>query len=179
MMQAWKLAPALAMGNVCVLKPAEQTPLTALYVASLIKEAGFPPGVVNIINGKITNWGRKKHDKYYLLNGYKGLCRLNSIFLGFGHTAGAAITHSMEVDKVAFTGSTEVGHIIQQAAGKTNLKNVTLELGGKNPMIILNDADLDMAVEMAHSAIFFNQGQVCAAGSRLLVQEDIHDEFIK
>ena len=101
------------------------------------------------------------------------------IFLGFGHTAGAAITHSMEVDKVAFTGSTEVGHIIQQAAGKTNLKNVTLQLGGKNPMIILNDADLDTAVEMAHSAIFFNQGQVCAAGSRLLVQEDIHDEFIK
>ena len=179
MMQAWKLAPALAMGNVCVLKPAEQTPLTALYVASLIKEAGFPPGVVNIINGKITNWGLKKHDKYCLLNCYKGLFRLNSIFLGFGHTAGAAITHSMEVDKVAFTGSTEVGHIIQQAAGKTNLKNVTLELGGKNPMIILNDADLDMAVEMAHSAIFFNQGQVCAAGSRLLVQEDIHDEFIK
>ena len=184
-MQAWKLAPALAMGNVCVLKPAEQTPLTALYVASLIKEAGFPPGVVNIINGKITNLGRKKHDKYYnisliyLLNGYKGLFRPNFIFLGFGHTAGAAITHSMEVDKVAFTGSTEVGHIIQQAAGKTNLKNVTLELGGKNPMIILNDADLDMAVEMAHSAIFFNQGQVCAAGSRLLVQEDIHDEFIK
>ena len=115
----------------------------------------------------------------HLLNGYKGLFRQNFIFLGFGHTAGAAITHSMEVDKVAFTGSTEVGHIIQQAAGKTNLKNVTLELGGKNPMIILNDADLDMAVEMAHSAIFFNQGQVCAAGSRLLVQEDIHDEFVK
>jgi len=148
MMQAWKLAPALAMGNVCVMKLAEQTPLTGLYVANLIKEAGFPPGVVNIING-------------------------------FGQTAGAAITHSMDVDKIAFTGSTEVGQIIQQACGKTNLKNATLELGGKNPMIVLNDADLDMAVEMAHQAIFFNQGQVCAAGSRLLVQEDIHDEFVK
>merc|ERR1711970_14742 len=148
MMQAWKLAPALAMGNVCVMKLAEQTPLTGLYVANLIKEAGFPPGVVNIING-------------------------------FGPTAGAAITHSMDIDKIAFTGSTEVGQIIQQACGKTNLKNATLELGGKNPMIVLNDADLDMAVEMAHQAIFFNQGQVCAAGSRLLVQEDIHDEFVK
>merc|ERR1712012_1129252 len=148
MMQAWKLAPALAMGNVCVMKLAEQTPLTGLYVANLIKEAGFPPGVVNIING-------------------------------FGPTAGAAITHSMDIDKIALTGSTEVGQIIQQACGKTNLKNATLELGGKNPMIVLNDADLDMAVEMAHQAIFFNQGQVCAAGSRLLVQEDIHDEFVK
>ena len=98
---------------------------------------------------------------------------------GFGPTAGAAITHSMDIDKIAFTGSTEVGQIIQQACGKTNLKNATLELGGKNPMIVLNDADLDMAVEMAHQAIFFNQGQVCAAGSRLLVQEDIHDEFVK
>jgi len=130
------------------MKLAEQTPLTGLYVASLIKEAGFPPGVVSIING-------------------------------FGPTAGAAITHSMDIDKIAFTGSTEVGQIIQQACGKTNLKNATLELGGKNPMIVLNDADLDMAVEMAHQAIFFNQGQVCAAGSRLLVQEDIHDEFVK
>ena len=103
------------------------------------------------------------------------LCNL----VGFGPTAGAAITHSMDIDKIAFTGSTEVGQIIQQACGKTNLKNATLELGGKNPMIVLNDADLDMAVEMAHQAIFFNQGQVCAAGSRLLVQEDIHDEFVK
>merc|ERR1719204_2145609 len=116
LMQAWKLGPALATGNTVVLKPAEQTPLTALYVASLIEEAGFPPGVVNVVPG-------------------------------YGPTAGAAISEHMDVDKVAFTGSTEVGALILQAAGKSNLKRTTLELGGKSPNIIFADCDLDHAVE--------------------------------
>lgn len=148
LMQAWKLGPALCTGNTIILKPAEQTPLTALYVASLIVEAGFPPGVVNVIPG-------------------------------YGPTAGAAISSHPDVDKVAFTGSTEVGHLIQQAAGATNLKRVTLELGGKSPNIILADADLDYAVEMSHFALFFNQGQCCCAGSRAFVEESIYDEFVK
>nr|XP_042089996.1 aldehyde dehydrogenase, mitochondrial isoform X2 [Ovis aries] len=148
LMQAWKLGPALATGNVVVMKVAEQTPLTALYVANLIKEAGFPPGVVNIIPG-------------------------------FGPTAGAAIASHEDVDKVAFTGSTEVGHLIQVAAGKSNLKRVTLELGGKSPNIIMSDADMDWAVEQAHFALFFNQGQCCCAGSRTFVQEDIYAEFVE
>jgi len=148
LMQAWKLGPALAMGNCVVMKLAEQTPLTGLYVASLIKEAGFPAGVVNI-------------------------------FAGFGPTAGAAISEHMDVDKVAFTGSTEVGHIIQQAAGSTNLKRVTLELGGKSPLIVFDDANLDFAVEKAHYALFFNQGQCCCAGSRLMVQAGIYDKFVE
>jgi len=148
LMQAWKLGPALATGNVVVMKLAEQTPLTGLAVAALVKEAGFPPGVVNIVPG-------------------------------FGPTAGAAISEHMDVDKVAFTGSTEVGHIIQKAAGGSNLKRVTLELGGKSPLIVMNDADLDFAVETAHFALFFNQGQCCCAGSRLMVQEGIYDEFVK
>jgi len=147
LMQAWKLGPALAMGNTVVMKLAEQTPLTGLYVASLIKEAGFPPGVVNIVPG-------------------------------YGPTAGAAISEHLDVDKVAFTGSTEVGRIIQAAAG-VNIKKVSLELGGKSPLIVMKDADLDMAVEMAHFALFFNQGQCCCAGSRLMVQEEIYDEFVK
>jgi len=147
LMQAWKLGPALACGCVSVLKPAEQTPLTALYVASLIKEAGFPPGVVNVIPG-------------------------------YGPTAGAAISEHMDVDKVAFTGSTEVGALILQAAGKSNLKRTTLELGGKSPNIIFADCDLDLAVEGAHNGLFFNQGQVCCAGSRIYVEESIYDEFV-
>uniref|UniRef100_A0A2P2HW67 aldehyde dehydrogenase (NAD(+)) n=1 Tax=Hirondellea gigas TaxID=1518452 RepID=A0A2P2HW67_9CRUS len=147
-MQAWKLGPALAAGNTVVMKLAEQTPLTGLYVASLIKEAGFPPGVVNILTG-------------------------------FGPTAGAAISNHMDVDKVAFTGSTEVGHLIQKAAGGSNLKRVTLELGGKSPIIVFADADLDWAVEQAHFALFFNQGQCCCAGTRTYVQEGIYDEFVK
>ncbi|XP_055206983.2 aldehyde dehydrogenase X, mitochondrial-like [Gorilla gorilla gorilla] len=118
-MQGWKLAPALATGNTVVMKVAEQTPLSALYLASLIKEAGFPPGVVNIITG-------------------------------YGPTAGAAITQHMDVDKVAFTSSTEVGHLIQKAAGDSNLKRVTLELGGKSPSIVLADADMEHAVEQWH-----------------------------
>eukprot|EP00117_Sycon_ciliatum_P048399 scpid68634/ scgid34467/ Aldehyde dehydrogenase, mitochondrial; ALDH class 2; ALDH-E2; ALDH1 len=148
LMQAWKLAPALCCGNTIVMKPAEQTPLSALYIGSLCAEAGFPTGVVNIVPG-------------------------------YGPTAGAAISEHYDVDKVAFTGSTEVGHIIMQAAGKTNLKNVTLELGGKSPNIIFADADLDHAVETAHFALFFNQGQCCCAGSRTFVEESIYDEFVR
>jgi len=147
LMQAWKLGPALATGNTVVMKLAEQTPLTGLYVAQLIKEAGFPAGVVNIVPG-------------------------------FGPTAGAAIANHKDVDKVAFTGSTSVGKIIQQAAGQTNLKRVTLELGGKSPLIVMDDADLEKAVDVAHAALFFNMGQCCCAGSRLMVQEGIYDKFV-
>jgi len=149
LMQAWKLAPALAAGNCVVMKPAEQTPLTALYVAQLAKEAGFPPGVLNMVPG-------------------------------YGPTAGAAIAEHMDVDKVAFTGSTEVGHLVQQAAGRSNLKNVTLELGGKSPHVVFDDvADLGAAVELAHFGLFFNQGQCCIAGSRVFVQDTIYDEFVR
>ncbi|XP_026039213.1 aldehyde dehydrogenase, mitochondrial isoform X2 [Astatotilapia calliptera] len=148
LMQAWKLGPALATGNTVVMKVAEQTPLTALYVASLIKEVGFPEGVVNILSG-------------------------------MGPTAGAAIARHMDIDKVAFTGSTEVGHLIQQASGSSNLKKVTLELGGKSPNIILSDADMEYAVEQSHFALFFNQGQCCCAGSRTYVQADVYDEFVE
>ncbi|XP_063042357.1 aldehyde dehydrogenase, mitochondrial-like [Engraulis encrasicolus] len=148
LMQAWKLGPALATGNTVVMKVAEQTPLTALYVANLIKEVGFPAGVVNIIPG-------------------------------MGPSAGAAIASHQDVDKVAFTGSTEVGHLIQQASGTSNLKKVTLELGGKSPNIILSDADMEVAVEQAHFALFFNQGQCCCAGSRTYVQDSIYDEFVE
>ena len=148
LMAAWKLAPALSTGNVVILKLAEQTPLTGLYLASLIKEAGFPPGVVNIIPG-------------------------------YGPTAGAAIAEHHEIDKVAFTGSTEVGHLIMQAAGRTNLKNVTLELGGKSPNIVLNDADIDIAANASQSNVFRNQGQICSSGSRTYVQEGIYEEFVR
>ena len=138
-MQAWKLAPALACGNTVVLKPAEQTPLTALRIGELIVEAGFPDGVVNILPG-------------------------------YGPTAGQAIARHMDVDKVAFTGSTEVGHLIMEAAAQTNLKRVTLELGGKSPNIVFADADMEKAIEGSHFALFFNQGQCCCAGSRLFVE---------
>ena len=146
-MQAWKLAPALAAGNTIVLKTAEQTPLSALRVGELILEAGFPPGVVNILSG-------------------------------YGPTAGAAIARHRDIDKVAFTGSTEVGHLIMEAAAKSNLKRVTLELGGKSPNIVFADADLDIAVKGSHNALFFNQGQCCNAGSRLFVEEKCYDEFV-
>jgi len=147
-MQAWKLAPALATGNTVVLKPAEQTPLTALRVGELILEAGFPAGVVNILPG-------------------------------YGPTAGGAIARHMDIDKVAFTGSTEVGHLIMEASAKSNLKRVTLELGGKSPNIVFADADLEQAVEGSHFALFFNQGQCCCAGSRLYVEEKCYDEFVE
>jgi aldehyde dehydrogenase (NAD+) len=147
-MQAWKLAPVLATGNTTVLKPAEQTPLSALRIGELILEAGFPQGVVNILPG-------------------------------FGPTAGAAIAHHMDIDKVAFTGSTEVGHLILQAAGQSNLKRVSLELGGKSPNIVFADADMDQAIEGSHMALFFNQGQVCCAGSRVFVEDKIYDQFVE
>ncbi len=146
LMVAWKLGPALATGCTVVLKPAEETPLTALYIGELICRAGFPDGVVNIIPG-------------------------------YGHTAGAALTTHPEVDKIAFTGSTEVGKIIVKAAADT-MKNVTMELGGKSPAVILPDADLDIAIPGAASAIFFNQGQVCCAGSRLFVPDNLYDRVV-
>uniref|UniRef100_A0A3B4UD46 Aldehyde dehydrogenase 1 family, member A3 n=1 Tax=Seriola dumerili TaxID=41447 RepID=A0A3B4UD46_SERDU len=148
LMFTWKIAPALSCGNTVVIKPAEQTPLTALHVGSLIKEAGFPPGVVNIVPG-------------------------------FGPTAGAAIASHMDVDKVAFTGSTEVGQLIKEAAAKSNLKRVTLELGGKNPCIVFADCDLQLAVEETQKGAFYNQGQCCTAASRVFVEESIHDEFVR
>ena len=131
LMAAWKLAPALCCGNTTVLKPAEQTPLSALRLAELVREAGFPDGVVNVLPG-------------------------------FGPTAGGAIVRHPGVDKIAFTGSTEVGRIIQREAAGT-LKSVSLELGGKSPNIVFADADLDAAVEGALRGIFFNQGEVCCA----------------
>jgi aldehyde dehydrogenase (NAD+) len=146
LMASWKLAPALACGNTTVLKPAEQTPLTALRLGEILLEADLPPGVVNIITG-------------------------------FGPTAGAAIAEHRDVDKVAFTGSTEVGRIIQRAAAG-NLKSCSLELGGKSPNIVFADADLGAAVKGAMTGIFFNQGEVCCAGSRLFVEESAHDEFV-
>jgi aldehyde dehydrogenase (NAD+) len=148
LMQAWKLAPALATGNTVVMKPAEQTPLSALRIGELIVEAGFPEGVVNLLPG-------------------------------FGPTAGAAIARHMDVDKVAFTGSTEVGHLIMEAAAKSNLKRVSLELGGKSPNIVFADTDLDEAVEGAHFGLFFNHGQCCCAGSRVFVEEKIYDRFVE
>ena len=148
LMLAWKLAPALATGNTIVLKPAEQTPLTALRVGELILEAGFPTGVVNILPG-------------------------------YGPTAGAAIARHPDIDKVAFTGSTEVGHLIMEAAAQSNLKGVTLELGGKSPNIVFADADLDQAIEGSHFGLFFNQGQCCTAGSRLFVEDKCYDEFVE
>src|SRR5205085_9577830 len=148
LMMAWKLGPALAAGCTLILKPAEQTPLSALRVGELIQEAGFPEGVVNIVPG-------------------------------FGETAGAALAEHNDVDKVAFTGSTEVGKLIMQAAARTNLKRVTLELGGKSPNIIFADADLDAAAKGSHFALFFNQGQCCCAGSRLFVEQKVHDQFVE
>src|SRR5689334_18810529 len=146
LMAAWKLAPALAAGNTVVLKPAEQTPVTALELAKLIQEAGFPEGVVNIIPG-------------------------------YGETAGAALASHAGIDKIAFTGSTEVGKLIAKAAAG-NLTKVSLELGGKAPNVVFADADIDQAVNGAMMGIFFNQGQVCCAGSRIFVEEKAKDEFL-
>src|SRR5438270_6150563 len=148
LMQAWKLAPALACGNTIILKVAEQTPLSALRVGELMIEAGFPEGVINILPG-------------------------------YGPTAGGAIARHMDIDKVAFTGSTEVGHLIMKAAAETNLKRVTLELGGKSPNIVFADADMDQAIEGSHLALFFNQRQCCCAGSRVFVEAKVHDEFVQ
>jgi aldehyde dehydrogenase (NAD+) len=146
-MAAWKVAPALACGNTAVLKPAEQTPLTALELARIAAEAGLPAGVLNVVPG-------------------------------FGDTAGAALVRHGDVDKIAFTGSTEVGKLIQREAAGT-LKRVSLELGGKSPNIVFADADLDAAVKGANSGIFYNCGQACTAGSRLLVEASIREEFVE
>ena len=146
LMAAWKLGPALASGCTVVLKPAEQTPLSALKLGELIMEAGFPEGVVNIVPG-------------------------------YGETAGAALAAHMDVDKVAFTGSTEVGKLIVNAA-IGNLKRVSLELGGKSPNVVFKDADLDSAIPGAASAIFFNHGQCCCAGSRLYIEKPVFDKVV-
>ncbi|XP_042501194.1 aldehyde dehydrogenase family 2 member B7, mitochondrial-like [Macadamia integrifolia] len=148
LMYAWKVGPALACGNTVVLKTAEQTPLSALYVSNLFHEAGLPPGVLNVVSG-------------------------------YGPTAGAALASHMDVEKIAFTGSTDTGKIISELAAKSNLKPVTLELGGKSPFIVCEDADIDQAVELAHFALFFNQGQCCCAGSRTFVHESVYDEFVE
>ncbi|KAK9863136.1 hypothetical protein WJX84_007763, partial [Apatococcus fuscideae] len=147
LMQAWKIAPALAMGNTIVMKVAEQTPLSALRVGELALDAGLPAGCLNIV-------------------------------LGDGPVAGAALSKSKRVQKLAFTGSTEVGKIIMKQASE-NIVPVTLELGGKSPNIICPDADIDEAVEGAHFALFFNMGQCCTAGSRTFVHADIYDEFVE
>lgn len=147
LMVAWKWGPALATGNTIVMKPAEQTPLTCLRLGELALEAGFPPGVINIVPG-------------------------------FGPTAGGAIVDHPLVDKVAFTGSTEVGQLIMQNAAKT-LKRITLELGGKSPNIVFADANLEAAIAGAEFGLFFNQGQCCCAGSRVFVEDAIHDEFVE
>jgi phenylacetaldehyde dehydrogenase len=147
LMAAWKLGPALAAGCTVVLKPAEQTPLSALRLGELIMEAGFPEGVVNIVPG-------------------------------YGETAGAALAAHPDVDKIAFTGSTEVGKLIVHAAAG-NLKKVSLELGGKSPNVVFKDADLDSAIPGAASAIFFNHGQCCCAGSRLYIEKPIFDRVVE
>jgi betaine-aldehyde dehydrogenase len=147
LMAAWKLAPAIAAGCCCVLKPAEQTPLTALEFANYFEEVGLPPGVVNIING-------------------------------FGETAGAALVAHPGVDKVAFTGSAAVGKIIVKSAADT-LKRVTLELGGKSPNIFFAEADWEAAVDGALFGVFINQGEVCSAGSRILVEKSIYKKFVE
>ena len=146
-MASMKLGPALAVGCTVVLKPAEQTPLTALRLGELVMEAGFPDGVVNIVPG-------------------------------FGETAGAALAAHSDVDKIAFTGSTEVGKLILNAAGG-NLKKVSLELGGKSPNVILQDADLEQAIPGSAMAIFFNQGEICAAGSRLFAHKSVFDKVVE
>lgn len=145
-MASWKLGPALASGCTVVLKPAEQTPLSALYLATLIQEAGFPPGVVNIVNG----WGQE---------------------------AGHALASHHDIDKIAFTGSTPVGKEIMRTAS-CNLKKITLETGGKSPLLVFDDADIDQAAEWAFIGIMSNQGQVCTATSRLLVQSSIQEKFL-
>ncbi|KAI5282439.1 hypothetical protein KEM54_002768, partial [Ascosphaera aggregata] len=146
-MACWKLGPALACGNAVLLKPAEATPLSILYLAKLIKEAGFPAGVVNILNGT-------------------------------GTEAGSAICEHEGVDKIAFTGSTATARSVMKMAAGT-LKNITLETGGKSPLLIFPDAELEQAVKWSYSGVMCNQGQVCTSTSRIIVHDDIYDEFIK
>jgi len=146
LMAAWKIAPALAAGNTIVLKPAKETPLTALVLAELAIEAGMPPGVLNVVPGR-------------------------------GTVAGAALVEHSHVVKIAFTGSTEVGRDIMRR-GSDSLKRLTLELGGKSPNVVFADADLDQAVRGASNGIFYNKGEVCTAGSRLFLEESVHDAFL-
>lgn len=148
LMAAWKLAPALAAGNTCILKPAEETPLTALRLGELVIQAGIPAGVVNIITGH-------------------------------GVPAGAAITAHPGIDKVAFTGSTEVGRKVMEAAAVSNLKRISLELGGKSPNVIFADADMSRVVRGATWAVFSNTGQECVAGSRLFVERPVYDQILE
>ncbi|KAI8141072.1 aldehyde dehydrogenase domain-containing protein [Fennellomyces sp. T-0311] len=149
LMLSWKIAPAVATANTVVIKTSELTPLSALKIAALVKEAGFPPGVINIITG-------------------------------YGPKAGEALARHMKVSKIAFTGSTATGRSIMKAAAESNLKKVTLELGGKSPNIIFDDVeDLDQVVFWARAGIFRNAGQICSAGSRIYVQEGIYDKFIQ
>jgi betaine-aldehyde dehydrogenase len=147
LMAAWKLAPALAAGCTCILKPAEQTPLTALEMATWLEEIGFPPGVVNIVTG-------------------------------FGETAGAPLVRHPDVNKIAFTGSAEVGKLILRNAADS-IKRVTLELGGKSPNIFFADADFEAAIDGALFGVFINQGEVCSAGSRILVEKPIYSKFVE
>merc|ERR1712215_183544 len=147
-MLSWKWATALAAGCTVILKPAEQTPLTALALAALSKEVGFPAGVINVIPG-------------------------------YGETAGAALTHHMQVDKIAFTGSTQVGRLIQVACAQSNLKRCTLELGGKSPLVVFDDVeDLEEAVNICYACVFENAGQCCCAATRTFVQAGIYDKFV-
>lgn len=146
-MAAWKLGPALACGNTVVLKPAEQTPLSILYLATLVSKAGFPQGVINIING-------------------------------FGREAGHALVSHPGVDKIAFTGSTLTGKAIMKTASLT-MKNITLETGGKSPLLVFKDADLEQAAKWGQVGIMGNQGQICTATSRILVQADIYDDYLR
>jgi len=146
-MVAWKWAPALACGNTLVLKPSEKTPLSALVLAALSKEVGFPAGVINVING-------------------------------YGPTVGAAIASHPDIDKIAFTGSTAVGQQIQAMAGQNGAKRVSLELGGKSPFVVCEDADLDLAVQIAQENCFVNMGQCCCAATRTFVHEAIYDKFV-
>ncbi|KAF8308497.1 NAD-dependent aldehyde dehydrogenase [Clavulina sp. PMI_390] len=148
LMLAWKWGPALATGNSIVFKPSEWTPLTAIRMAELVAEAGFPPGVVNVVTG-------------------------------LGNSAGAAISGHMGIGKVAFTGSTLVGRHVMKAAAGSNLKKVTLELGGKSPTLIMDDSNLDEAVKWAAFGIVFNHGQTCCAGSRVFVHESAYDKFLE
>ncbi|KAL9267059.1 Aldehyde dehydrogenase family 2 member C4-like protein, partial [Drosera capensis] len=143
-----KVAPALAAGCTMVVKPAEQTPLSALFYAHLAKKAGVPDGVLNVVTG-------------------------------FGPTAGSAIASHMDIDQLSFTGSSEVGRKIMHAAADSNLKEVSLELGGKSPIIIFDDADIDVAANIALNGILFNKGEVCVAGSRVIVQEGIYEKLAK
>ncbi|AJS63342.1 Ald3p [Saccharomyces cerevisiae YJM244] len=147
-MACWKLQGALAAGNTVIIKPAENTSLSLLYFATLIKKAGFPPGVVNIVPG-------------------------------YGSLVGQALASHMDIDKISFTGSTKVGGFVLEASGQSNLKDVTLECGGKSPALVFEDADLDKAIEWVANGIFFNSGQICTANSRVYVQSSIYDKFVE